>query len=309
MDIMLNSLSTKTRKQYEYCISQWLLFCESQDKDPFSDSVPAVISFLTHKFNEGLSYSSLNSIRSAISLILGPQLATDERMTRFFRGIYRLRPKKPKYEDVWNPDTVLNYLSNLFPNESLSVELLTKKLVTLLALVTAHRVQTLSLICLDNININDDNINIRIPARIKTSGPNRSHPNLILPFFKENINICPATTLVSYLAVTKDLRQNCKTLLLTTRKPLHAASSATIGRWIKQTLCDSGVDVSKFSAHSTRHASTSKASEAGVSIEIIRRTAGWTNNSSTFARFYKRPIVANVNTFAEAVCSINNTND
>lgn len=301
---MLASLSIKTRKQYEYALNQWILFCQRNNVDPLSGSITLVISFLTIKFNEGLSYSSLNSIRSAISLILGPHLGTDERVTRFFKGISKLRPKKPKYDEVWDPEIVLNYLSDLYPNDTLSLELLTKKLVTLLALVTAHRVQTLSLITLDNITINQNNITIKIPDNIKTTAPGRLQPNLVLPFFRENNNICPATTLLCYIDVTKSIRQNCKTLIITVRKPYHAASTASIGRWIKQTLNNSGVDVSKFTAHSTRHASTSKASEGGVNIEAIRKAAGWTDKSSTFARFYKRPIISNPNNFAQVVCSI-----
>lgn len=302
---MLASLSTKTRKQYESVLNQWIVFCKSYNVDPLVDSVPTVISFLTSKFDEGLSYSSLNTIRSAISLILGPHLGTDERVTRFFRGIFKLRPKTPKYELVWDPNIVLSYLSNLFPNENLGIELLTKKLVTLLALVTAHRIQTLSLICIDNISFNEDNVNIIIPKLIKTSAPGRPQPNLILPFFKDNRSICPATTLQCYLDTSKALRQDCKTLLITTKKPYHSASTATISRWIKQILSNSGIDTTKFTAHSTRHASTSKASECGINIEVIRKAAGWTTNSLTFARFYQRPIVSDPNAFANAVCSKN----
>lgn len=275
--------------------------------DPLSGSIPMVISFLTSKFEDGLSYSTLNSIRSAISFVIGPHVGTDGRVLRFFKGIYKLRPKKPKFDEVWDPNIVLNYLSSLFPNETLSLELLTKKMVTLLALVTAHRVQTLSLISIENISINEDNINIKILKNIKTSGPGRFQPNLILPYFKDNINICPATTLLCYLNNTKAKRQDCKTLILTLRKPHHAASTASISRWIKQALFDSGLDVSKFTAHSTRHASTSKAFEGGINIEVIRKAAGWTTNSSTFARFYRRPVVCDPNAFAQAVCSINKT--
>ncbi|RVE41599.1 hypothetical protein evm_013747 [Chilo suppressalis] len=309
MEIILASLSKKTSRQYEHSLSQWIIFCKNDNVDPLSSTVPTVISFLTQKFNEGLSYSSLNSMRSAISLILGSQLGSDERITRFFRGIYKLRPKTPRYEDIWDPDIVLNYLSDLFPNDSLSLSILSKKFVTLLALVTAHRVQTISLICITDISINDDYINIRIPATIKTTAPSRLQPKLVLPFFRENANICPATILLDYLNKTENIRQGCKQLILTIKKPHHAASATTISRWIKETLSDSGIDVNKYATHSTRHASTSKASEGGVNIEVIRKVAGWTANSSTFARFYKRPIIGRPNVFAEAVCTLNNANN
>ncbi|XP_037301262.1 uncharacterized protein LOC115454479 isoform X1 [Manduca sexta] len=304
IDIMLASLSLKTTKQYESALKQWILFCKSQGVDPLSYSVQTVIAFLTSKFHEGLSYSTLNTMRSAISLILGPQLGTDERMTRFFKGIFKLRPKKPKYEVVWDPSIVLDYLSSLYPNESLGLELITKKLVTLMALVTAHRIQTLSLICIDNITINDNNVTIKITELIKTSAPGRPQPNLILPFFKENCSICPATTLLCYLNYTAKLRQDCKKLIITTKKPFHAASTTSISRWIRQILSSSGIDTAKFTAYSTRHASTSKASEGGINIEVIRKAAGWSQRSLTFARFYKMPIVGDPNAFANSVCSI-----
>lgn len=149
MEVMLASLSDKSRKQYDSALKQWCVFCREQEINPISASIPMIISYLTIKFKEGLSYSSLNSIRSALSLIIGPHVGVDDRMKRFFRGIFKLRPKKPKYEEVWDPCIVLNYLSTLYPNTSLSLEVLTKKMVTLLALVTAHRVQTLSLILVE----------------------------------------------------------------------------------------------------------------------------------------------------------------
>lgn len=308
VEVMLASLSNKTRKQYDSVLKHWCAFCKEHEVDPLSASVPIIISYLTTKFKEGLSYSSLNSMRSALSLIIGPHVGVDDRIKRFFRGIFKLRPKKPKYEEVWDPCIVLNYLSTLYPNDDLNLEVLTKKMVTLLALVTAHRVQTLSLIRIENICINKENISIKIPDSIKTSGPHKLQPKLILPYFKENLNICPATTLLFYLDATKYIRINncdCDKLILTFKKPCHPASSASISRWIKQTLSVSGIDVTKYSAHSTRHAATSKASDAGVNIEIIRKSAGWSNNSTTFARFYKRPIISDPNHFAQAVCGLN----
>lgn len=300
---MIASLATKTKKQYDSALNHWIKFCADQGVDPLAGSVPTVISFLTLKFKEGLSYSSLNSYRSALSLIIGPHLGNNEQIKRFFKGVFKLRPKKPRYEEVWDANIVLNYLNTLFPNDTIGLELITKKTVTLLALVTAHRVQTLSLILTENISVNNDNISIKIPDFIKTTGPHRLQPNLIIPFFKDNPNICPATTLLSYLDITRDIRGTCKRLFITFKKPYHTACSTTLSRWIKSSLSEGGIDVGIFSAHSTRHAATSKASDGGLSIEVIRKAAGWSEGSSCFARFYKRPIISNTNAFAQAVCS------
>lgn len=162
----------------------------------------------------------------------------------------------------------------------------------LLALATGQRLQTLSLCKKRNIMIYNDKIIILIDDLIKTSGIGRAQPVINLPFFSHNLNICPATTLQCYMNVTSSHRSEIDDrLFLTYKKPFRPATSQTIGRWLKATLSASGIDTSIFSAHSTRHASTSSASLSGISIDVIRRSAGWTNQSSVFANFYNRPMV------------------
>lgn len=199
---------------------------------------------------------------------------------------------------------MLDHLSNYYPNESLTLASMSKKLVALLALSTAQRVQTLSLIRLSNIKVNNTRIKININDLVKTSAPNRASPVLSIPFFNHKEQICPAKTLSAYIEATKGFRSLPHTdkLILTAKKPIHNASAATISRWIKNVLTDSGIDTDIFKSHSTRHASTSAANRKGVSVDIIKRTAGWSGNSLTFAKFYNRPIAIDEdNVFAEAI--------
>nr|CAH7724194.1 unnamed protein product [Callosobruchus chinensis] len=56
-----------------------------------------------------------------------------------------LRPSKPKYENTWDPAIVTDHLKNK-RNSDITLELLTQKCVTLLALASEQRLQTLSLI-------------------------------------------------------------------------------------------------------------------------------------------------------------------
>lgn len=185
-------------------------------------------------------------------------------------------------------------------NDTLNLELLTKKLCVLLALATAQRVQTFAKIEIANISIGKEAIEIRVDKRIKTSNKNRFQPLLFLPFYNADRNICPATTLVSYLDRTKEIRGETTSLLITFKKPYHSASAQTISRWLKCTLNMCGLNTNQFTAHSTRHAATSAAARKGVSIDRIRLAAGWTEKSSTFANIYKRPLVPQ-NNFAKTV--------
>lgn len=239
-----------------------------------------------------MSYSSLNTSRSALSFILHGDLGNDPCIRRFCKGAAAMKPPKPRYSFTWDPDPVLQYLAKIIINKDTPLKTLTKKLVTLLALITGQRVQTLSLIRLENIQESKDDIKIMITDTIKTSGINRNQPLLNIPFYREKPNLCVASLLLKYRTRTSRLRKEGESkLLVTVVKPHKAAGTQTISRWIKEVLTESGIDTQMFSAHSTRHASTSAALRKGTSIDEIFKTAGWTQKSSTFARFYNRPLL------------------
>lgn len=302
-DICLASVTSSTFKQYDSGLKVWWKYCHSNNIELFSASIPDILSFLTFYFKKGASYGTLNSYRSAIAQILGPGIAQDFRVKRFFKGVFQLRPSKPKYNNTWDPCIVLNFVREL-NNEEISLEYLTYKLTILLALASGQRVQTLSLIEIHNIIRSEKGIEIRITHRIKTSGRNRLQPVLILPFYTQDSKICVASTLLCYLNKTKDLRSNsmnCSNLFLTFKKPYHNATAQTISRWIKKIMQESGVDI-QFSPHSTRHAATSAAFRKGVTFDTIRLAAGWSAGSKTFAVFYNRPL-QNQSSFAQAILS------
>lgn len=301
IEIILASTSEKTQKQYNSALKKWWTFCLSQNLDPFSTDIPNIVKFLSQEFLSGVKYDTLNATRSAISLIMGPDIAEDHRVKRFFKGVYNIRPNQPKYALTWDPQIVLRYFSDQPNNEVLSLKDLSKKLLTLLAIITAHRMQTFSVIELDNIEIRAENVIIKIPKRIKTSGLNRHQPALVIPFFRENCKVCAASALVSYLEKTREIRKSEKRLFISFKTPHKAVSSQTLSHWVCDSLSLAGIDTSVFSAHSTRHASTSAVSRQGISIDVIRRTAGWSKTSCTFARFYNREISQNREEFANAL--------
>lgn len=90
-------------------------------------------------------------------------------------------------------------------------------------------------------------------------------------------------------------------LILTIRKPIRAATSQTISRWIKLGLKEGGIDTDIYSSYSTRHAATSAAYRAGVNIDIVRKAAGWTEKSEVFSKFYNKPLINKPECFARGV--------
>lgn len=290
-------------KQYNSALRKWWTFCKDNELSIYEARTTDVIKFLTVEFEKGMSYGSFNSLRSAISLILGQDLGQNEMVKRFFRGLSNVRPPKPKYDSTWGPKVVLDYFQNS-SNEKLSSESLSKKLIILLALVTGQRLQTLSLINIKNIVFKEETVEIKISDKIKTSRLGRNQSVLTLSIYKESKNVCLVTALKCYLERTKDLRGDTTVLFISFKKPFKEVFTQTLGRWIKYVLRESGLDTNVFSAHSTRHASTSAAKRKGVSFDVIRKLAEWSDKSTTFTKFYDRPVAKNLEAFGHAILEI-----
>lgn len=294
VDVIISSLSKSTIKIYNSSLKSWWEFCAASNLDPYFPSVESVLKHLTARYHAGVGYSSINTSRSAISLLsprLDRPLGQDPLVSRFVKGIGKIKPPAPKYNCTWDPQLVLDYLETLEPLATLSLESLTLKLVGLLALATGQRVQTLQSIDINSISgIGSSSVKIVITAQIKTSRPGATQPCLCLPRLTEKPQLCPVTCLEKYLEVTKPFRTHSQMFLGLSKNHLPV-STQTISRWIRMILEKSGVNTSKFGSHSTRHASTSTAKARGVPIDYIQRAAGWTDKSNTFAKFYNRPII------------------
>ena len=249
----------------------------------------------------GLGYSSINTARSALSSfvcqIRGCSAGSLPSVRRLLKGIFNLRPSVPRYNCVWDVKLVLKYLETLSPLSDISLKDLTIKLTMLMVLLSAQRVQTLSLFKVDNMFIDEEKCLITISDCLKQTNAHRRPP--LITFKKyENEKLCVIRTLKEYLTRTKDLRRNQNKLFLSYLKPHKPVHPNTISRWIKLVMERSGISTEIFKAHSTRAASTSAASLKAVNIETILKTAGW-SNAKTFARFYDKPI--GNDEFAEAV--------
>lgn len=112
---MMASLSDNTLKQYNVTFKLWWQFCEFNNTEVLNDSVSLVLSFLTEQFNTGCSYGSLNNHRSALSLLLGDSIGSDDRIRRLLKGAYKIKPNYPKYTTTWDPQVVLSYIANWYP--------------------------------------------------------------------------------------------------------------------------------------------------------------------------------------------------
>lgn len=152
----------------------------------------------------------------------------------------------------------------------------------------------------------DDRLEVRITDKIKTTTAKNFQPFLVIPFFSREFNLMLSIGYRCYLHRTQDVRtDSVDQLLLTFKRPIHPASTQRISKWIKSALEAGGVDIFQFSSYSTRHAATSAAYRAGVSVEAIRKAAGWTEKSNMFNRFYIRPLCTDPSSFGKGVLNSN----
>lgn len=197
---------------------------------------------------------------------------------------------------------VLAYLKTLSPVKHLSLKDLTLKLVMLMALTQAARVQTLQLISLNSYKKLKTEFVFKFDGMLKQ---NRQRCNIVSISFKAyspDRRLCIYTVLKEYLARTRVIRndRNSHRLLISYVKPYNSVTRDTISRWLKVIMCRSGTDTKIFGPHSVRAASTSKAKFSGVPIGTIIQKAGW-SSESTFTRFYDRKITTERDEFQEGV--------
>ncbi|XP_068723749.1 uncharacterized protein [Montipora capricornis] len=98
-----------------------------------------------------------------------------------------------------------------------------------------------------------------------------------------------------YVRRTKPLQCSSR-LFISYQKPHASVTTDTVGRWLRKVLENSGLDVSKYGAHSTRAASTSAAKTVNISIQSIMDAAGW-SNAETFRKFYDKPMDTEAGSF------------
>ncbi len=155
VETILQSRAPSTRKSYA---AKWQLFtcwCHSHQLDPVEYPIGSVLEFLQDRFASGLSSYTFNVYMAAISAHHSPvgnqSLGRNPLVTRFLRGIGRLRPRVRPRMPTWDLAVVLEALSKV-PFETLEevlLRFLTVKTVFLLAISSLKKVGDLQALSVD----------------------------------------------------------------------------------------------------------------------------------------------------------------
>ena len=298
IDILVASWRASTQKQYCVYIKKWKSYCKSKKESHLQASVNFVLEFFSELYYvSGFGYNAINTTRSALAsfLVLKDSthtVGTHPIIARFMKGVFQLRPPRPRYVDIWDVNVVFRYLRKRSPANTLSLKDLTKKLCMLIALISTQRAQSLQLLRLDSMTLKDSSVTFYLDELLKQNKPGNTGFRIHMKAYPPDRRLCIINYIKHYLARTKDLRGKESRLFVSFRKPHTRVSSQTISRWIKDVMVEAGIDTSVYKAHSTRAAATSAASRADLPVSDILAKAGW-SNEKTFKTFYHKPLQNN----------------
>ena len=258
-------------------------------------TVKQILLYLHWRFNTSTcSPRFLLNIRSALKWSVNPSYISvidNILVSRFITGLFNLHPQPVRpLRDIWDVNQVLAYWDSQPVNDDLPSMFLTQKVILLLLISTMKRHSDILAMRVDNFYYQPNALVFPLLVYPKTYTINSTDElrHVVVCKFAENENICPLKAVLDYVKRTSLIR-NSLSLFITTQSPYRAAASMTARRWILCALDQAGIDVNKYSAHSTRHASSSKAFFVGVSVDEVMSRAGWTCVSS-FVSHYNLPI-------------------
>ena len=295
-DIIMSSWRSGTQAQYKSAWSKWSSWCAEKQEDPVFCDISCFLEVLPELFDNGLQYKTINVYRNAISashLPVEVYIGSHQLVARFMKGTYELRPPQPRVFTTWGVGTVLRYLKKFHPVGTLSLKMLALKLVMLSALFSASRCSYLYQFDLKYHCIKNENYFFVVAGAVKGSRPKKPHMEIRLPSFPEDPALCSFSYCQEYIKRTQTYRPDSSSkdlLFLSYVKSHKPVKICTIGRWVKEVLSLSGIDISQFSAHLTRSTSTSTAFKSGVPISDIMKVTDWTQ-AFTFETFYQKPIM------------------
>ena len=117
------------------------------------------LEFLMQLYNKGLSYSTLNTARSALSNVITEgeceKFGSLPVVSRFMKAVFETKKSVPKYTTTWDVSVVFKYLEKLYPNNKISLKNLSLKVVMLILLLSGQRGQTVYLMNLEGMVLSE----------------------------------------------------------------------------------------------------------------------------------------------------------
>ena len=129
-EIISAGWSKGTNTAYQSGWVKWSGWCDQRSLKPLSCDGQHFLELL-ELFDSG-QHRSINVIRSAVSMthetIEGVPIGQHPLVTRLMRGVYNLRPPRPRYSSTRDVEVVAQHIVSMGENSSLSLKSLSQKL-------------------------------------------------------------------------------------------------------------------------------------------------------------------------------------
>ncbi len=126
--------------------------------------------------------------------------------------VYLKHPAKVKTSVTWDTNEVLSYLLKISPADEILIEMLTKKLLMLMAILAGVRGQTLYLLDTHNMTLRDSYASFHVAELSKTSKPGKAEAELYFKAYPCDRRLCVVTYLKAYIERTEIHRGTSKAL-------------------------------------------------------------------------------------------------
>ena len=285
-------------------------WCAAGGVDPVHCDVQTVLLFLQSRLDEGKAANTLKVYVAAISACHSDgQLGKHPLLSRFMKGVRRLRPAKALQVPAWDLGLVLSALGKppFEPLDAASLKHLSWKVAFLLAVTSAKRVGELHALsvsaeCLQ-MGPSKSSVTLRPNSSFLPKVVNRPlHLSAYVPLLSVEGSgdaphvLCPVRALDAYVERTKAIRLTDQLFVCYGHRVLGQGLS-------KQRLSHCLVDTIPCAyrlagqalppavvAHSVWGMATSWARLKGVPLSDICASASWAS-PSTFTRFYRIDVV------------------
>ena len=301
----------------------WKSWCRTNDKCPTSDD-PMTAAECLADFEKDRGFKFIEKLKCAISTFMellyghdaASKISTHLVIVSQIAGSRKTKPSKPRYnkDDAWDIGLIPKYWDGQAENASLSVPELGFKEASLWLAVACARVSDITHICRDTMTFPSDQFDEMSGVRFqywftKELGRPVRTDFLFIPAYHEE-KLCVAAAVKEYITKTADTSRfdhkprqrpeyknydisGAPALLfmsVTNGRIQFPVGADRIGKWMKTIMNRAGVPA-KYSAGSSRMASSSMLLDNGQSLEYVLGLGRWSSHQ-IFNRHYNRSRLA-----------------
>ncbi|KAI9550668.1 hypothetical protein GHT06_013482 [Daphnia sinensis] len=217
IDLLMAGNRPNTHSTYECAWRKWMDWCLGRRSNPLSNDL-----------------REASMLSSTLDPVDGLRIGEHPVVVKLLKGCFNQNPPRPKYSVTWDPSQVINFISSLGENDSLSLSVLSGKAATLVALATLMRVSEIAAIGFKSVTFSQNGVKFSLDSlrKAQRSGPLQTFSLSGCPDPK----VCPVKTLKEYIERTNEFRTetNCAAASKAAVSGLSIEAILRAGSWARE---------------------------------------------------------------------------